>query len=95
MHVGVGLHERESQLAVLGQDGSLLMEKRIPTGDLESFMTTLRGEKRIAGDSVGFVCPIHNRFSKLHSCRVSVADQNNVGLIARSKLKLRTASKYE
>ena len=87
LFVGVDLHERESQLAVFSQDGSLLMEKRVPTGDLESFMVSLPGEKRIAIESVGFVYPIYDRLSRLQSCRVSVADPNNVGLIAKSRLK--------
>jgi hypothetical protein len=56
--VGVDLHERESQLVVFSQEGSLLIEKRIPTNSLESFMGSLPGEKRIAIESVGFVYPI-------------------------------------
>lgn len=87
LFVGVDLHERESQLAVFSQDGSLLMEKRIPTGDLESFITSLPGEKRVAIESVGFVYPIYDRLSRLQSCTVSVADPNHVGLIAKSRLK--------
>ena len=85
--VGVDLHERESQLAFFSQDGSLLKEKRIPTGDLESFMDSLPGGEKIAIESVGFVYPIYDRLSKLQSCRVPVADPNNVRLIARSRLK--------
>ncbi|MDG7008353.1 MAG: hypothetical protein JRN06_08950 [Nitrososphaerota archaeon] len=87
LFVGVDLHERESQLAVFGQDGSLLMEKRIPTGNLESFVTALPGEKQIAMESVRFVNPTYDRLSRLLSCRFSVADPNNVRLIARSRLK--------
>lgn len=87
LFAGVDLHERESQLAVFSQDGYLLMEKRIPTGDLESFVQSLPGEKRIAIESFGFVHPIYDSLSKLQSCRVSVVDPNNVSLIARSRLK--------
>ena len=58
LFVGADPHERESQLAVFSQDGSLLMEKRIPTKDLESFVQSLPGEKRVAIESVGFVYPI-------------------------------------
>ena len=85
--VGVDLHERESQLAFFSQDGSLLKEKRIPTGDLESFIDSLPGGKKIAIESVGFVYPIYDRLSNLQSCRVPVAGPNNVRLIARSRLK--------
>jgi transposase len=87
LYVGVDLHERESQLAVFSQDGSLVTEKRIPTKGLESFVGSLPGEKRIAIESVGFVYPIYDRLTKLPACTVSVADPTNVRLIARSKLK--------
>jgi len=36
---------------------------------------------------VGFVYPVYDRLSRLPSCHVSVADSNNVRLIARSRLK--------
>src|SRR5438128_9567324 len=87
LYLGVDLHERESQLAVFSQDGSLLTEKRIQTKSLESFVGSLPGEKRIAVESVGFVYPVYDRLSKLPSCHVSVADPNNVSLIAKSSLK--------
>ena len=87
LYVAVDLHERESQLAVFSQEGSLLMEKRIPTANLESFVGSLPGEKRIAIEAVGFVYPIYDRLAKVPSCRVSVADSNNVRLIAKNRLK--------
>lgn len=87
LFVGVDLHERESQLAVFSQAGSLIMEKRIPTDGLEPFLNSLPGEKHVAIESVGFVYPVYDRLSKLQSCTVSVADPNNVRLIARSRLK--------
>lgn len=87
LYVGVDLHEKESQLAVFSQEGSLLIEKRIPTVNLESFLSSLPGEKRIAIESVGFVYPIYDRLIKVPSCRVSVADPNNVRLIAKNRLK--------
>lgn len=31
LYVGVDVHEKESQLAVLEKDGSLVMEERIPS----------------------------------------------------------------
>jgi len=87
LYVGVDLHERESQLAIFSQEGSLLTEKRIPTANLESFVGSLPGEKRIAIEAVGFVYPIYDRLTKVPSCRVSVADSNNVRLIAKNRLK--------
>lgn len=87
LYVGVDVHERESQLAIFEQSGSLLVEKRIPTTNLESFISSLPGEKRVAIESVGFIYPIYDRLSRLPSCYVSVADSNNVRLIARSRLK--------
>ena len=87
LYVGVDVHERESQLAVFERSGSLLMEKRIPTSSLESFVASLPGEKHVAVDSVGFIYPIYDRLSKLPSCHVSVANPSSVGLIAKSRLK--------
>src|SRR3989442_931996 len=87
VYVGVDVHERESQLAIFELSGSLLMEKRIPTSSLESFVSSLPGEKHVAIEAVGFVYPIYDRLSKLPSCHVSVADPNSVRLIAKSRLK--------
>ena len=87
LYVGVDVHERESQLAIFEQSGSLVTEKRIPTGSLESFISSLPGEKHVAVESVGFIYPIYDRLSRLPSCHVTVADSNNVRLIARSRLK--------
>jgi transposase len=87
LYVGVDVHERESQLAIFELSGSLLMERRIPTSNLESFVSSLPGEKHVAIEAVGFIYPIYDRLSKLPSCHVSVADPNNVRLIAKSRLK--------
>lgn len=87
LYVGVDLHERESQLAIFSQAGSLLSEKRIPTNDLESFLSSLPGEKRVAIESVGFVYPVYDRLSKIPSCHVAVANPNSVRLIAETRLK--------
>jgi hypothetical protein len=43
LYVGVDVHERESQLAIFDASGSLLMEKRVLTSDLESFIYSLLG----------------------------------------------------
>jgi len=34
LYVGVDVHEKESQLAVLEKEGTLVMEERIPTKEL-------------------------------------------------------------
>jgi len=87
LYVGVDVHERESQLAIFEQSGSLVDEKRILTSNLESFISSLPGEKHVAIEAVGFIYPIYDRLSKLPSCHVTVADPNNVRLIARNRLK--------
>lgn len=38
VYVGVDVHERESQIAVLDKDGELLEEKRLPTGSLTNYV---------------------------------------------------------
>jgi len=58
LYVGVDVHERESQLAIFEESGSLVDEKRIPTGSLESFISSLPGEKHVAIEAVGFIYPI-------------------------------------
>ncbi|MDG7016287.1 MAG: IS110 family transposase [Nitrososphaerota archaeon] len=87
LYIGADVHERESQLAIFEPSGSPVVEKRIPTGDLESFLGSLPGEKHVAMEAVGFIYPIYDRLTKLPSCHVSVADPNNVRLIAKSRLK--------
>jgi len=57
VYVGIDVHEKESQLAVLEKEGSLLLEERIPTKDLGKFLSSLPGEKRVAIESVGFIHP--------------------------------------
>jgi hypothetical protein len=86
LYVGVDVHERESQLAVFEQNGSLVIEKRIPTVTLESFVSSLPGEKHVAIESVGFIYPIYDRLSKIPSCHVSVAVPGYVRLISKSRL---------
>jgi Transposase len=86
-YVGIDVHERESQLAIFDPSGSLLMEKRIPTSELEKFISALPGEKYVAIESVGFIYPIFDRLSKIPSCHLSVANPSSVNLIAQSKLK--------
>lgn len=51
LYVGIDLHERKSQLAVFDQAGALLDEKRLPTKELRSHLSSLPGEKRVAMES--------------------------------------------
>ncbi len=87
LYVGVDLHEKESQVAVLEQDGSLVKEKRIPTRELASFLSSLPGEKRVAMESVGFVYPVYDHLSSLRDCTVTIANVNKLQLISRSSTK--------
>jgi transposase len=87
LYVGVDVHERESQLAVLEKEGSVLLEDRIPTRDLGKFLSSLRGEKRVAIESVGFIHPIYEKLSSIKDCHVSVANPNKLRLISQSGTK--------
>ena len=87
LYVGVDVHEKESQLAVLEKEGSLVMEERIPTKDLGKFLSSLPGEKRVAIESVGFIHPIYEKLSSIQSCTVSVANPSRLRLISQSGTK--------
>jgi len=87
LYIGADVHERESQLAIFEQSGTLLTERRLPTTNLPTFIDSLPGEKYIAIESVGFIYPIYDKLSTLASCHVSVANPNKVKLIAKSKHK--------
>src|SRR5216684_1597953 len=87
LYVGVDVHEKESQLAVLEKEGSLVMEERIPTKDLGKFLSSLPGEKRVAIESVGFIHPIYEKLSSVKDCTVSVANPSRLRLISQSGTK--------
>jgi transposase len=87
LYVGIDVHERESQLAVLEKEGSLLLEERMPTKDLGKFLSSLPGEKRVAIESVGFIHPIYEKLSSIQDCTVSVANPNKLRLISESGTK--------
>jgi len=87
LYVGVDVHEKESQLAVLEKEGSLVMEERIPTKELGKFISSLPGEKRVAIESVGFIHPIYEKLSSLKGCTVSVANPSRLRLISQSGTK--------
>ena len=87
LYVGIDVHEKESQLAVLEKEGSLLLEERMPTKDLGKFLSSLPGEKRVAIESVGFIHPIYEKLSSIQDCTVSVANPNKLRLISESGTK--------
>ena len=87
LYVGVDVHEKESQLAVLEREGSLVKEERIPTKELGKFLSSLPGEKRVAIESVGFIHPIYENISSIQDCTVSVANPNKLRLISQSGTK--------
>ncbi len=87
LYVGVDVHEKESQLAVLEKDGSLVMEERIHTKELGKFLSSLPGEKRIAIESVVFIHPIYEKLSSMQDCTVTVANPSRLRLISESGTK--------
>jgi transposase len=87
LYVGIDVHEKESQLAVLEKEGSLVMEERIPTKDLGELLSSLPGEKRVAIESVGFIHPIYEKLSSIEDCTVSVANPSRLRLISQSGTK--------
>jgi transposase len=87
LYIGIDVHEKESQLAVLEKEGSLLMEERIPTKELGKFLSSLPGEKHVAMESVGFIHPIYAKLSSIKDCAVSVANPSRLRLISGSGTK--------
>jgi transposase len=87
LYVGVDVHEKESRVAVLEKEGSVLVEEGIPTRDLPKFLSSLPGEKHVAIESVGFIHPIYESLSSIKDCAVSVANPNKLRLISQSGTK--------
>lgn len=88
LYVGIDVHQKESQLAVLEKEnGALLLEKRLPTEEIGSFLSSLPGEKRVAMESLGFIYPIHEKLSALKDCTISVANPGKLRLISGSPTK--------
>ncbi len=87
LYVGIDVHEKESQLAVLEKEGSLVLEKRMPTKEISSFLSSLPGEKQVAMESLGFIYPIHEKLSSLKDCTISVANPGKLRLISGSTTK--------
>jgi len=87
LYVGIDVHEKESQLAVLEKEGALLLEERMPTKELGKFLSSLPGEKHVAMESVGFIHPIYAKLSSIKDCAVSVANPSRLRLISGSGTK--------
>ena len=87
IYIGIDVHERESQVAVLEKSGKLLLEDRVPTGELEEFISSIEGKKHVAIESVGFIHPIYERLSSIDRCKVYVANPNKLNLISQSSTK--------
>lgn len=86
-YVGVDVHERESQIAILEPEGTLLYETRIETKNLPKFIESVHGEKHVAIESIGFIYPIYDKLKALPMCHVHVANPSRLQLIAKSKTK--------
>ena len=86
-YVGVDVHERKSQIAIFEPGGKILYETRIETKDLPKFIGSIRGEKHVAIESIGFIYPIYDKLKALPMCHVKVANPSRVQLIAKSKTK--------
>ena len=87
IYLGVDVHERESQVAAFDKEGELLYEKRMPTGSLAKYVSSLDGKKHVAVEAVGFIYPLYDQLKGLEDCTVSVASPSRLQLIAKSKLK--------
>ena len=62
-------------------------ERRVPRGELATFLSSLPGEKRVAMERVGFVYPVYDRLSSMQGCRVTVANVNRMQLNPGSSTK--------
>src|SRR5437016_2525326 len=87
LYIGADLHERETQLAVFEKDGTLLLEKRLPTKTLRRFISSLPGTKHVGAESVGFIYPVFDELSGIQDCDVSVCNPNSIRERAKSKIK--------
>jgi hypothetical protein len=59
LYVGVDVHEKESQLVVLEKEGSLLMEKRIPTKKELGHETKITGGHGCCRICLILCCKLH------------------------------------
>lgn len=87
LYIGADLHERETQLAVFEQDGTLFLEKRLPTKKLRRFISSLPGRKHVGAESVGFIYPIYDELSSIQDCDISVCNPNTIRERAKAKIK--------
>lgn len=65
----------------------MVAEKRVPTKELEGFLSSLPGEKKVAIEAMGFVYPVYDRLSSVRACSVTVANPNRLKLISGSSTK--------
>lgn len=65
----------------------MVAEKRLPTKELEGFLSSLPGEKKVAIEATGFVYPVYDRLSSIGGCSVTVANPNRLKLISGSSTK--------
>jgi transposase len=86
LHIGVDLHERESQVAVYGAEGGPIEERRIPTPKLAGYIGSLPGVKHVGIESIGFIYPVYDGLVEA-GCDVWVANPNNVQQIAKTRIK--------
>jgi len=86
LHIGVDLHEKESQVAVYEAKGNPIEEKRVPTPKLAEYIGSLPGVKHVGIESIGFIYPIYDRLVEA-GCDVWVANPNNFQQIAKTRIK--------
>jgi len=87
LQIGIDIHERESQVAILERKGKLLLEDRVPTSELEELLSSIEGKKHVAMESFGFIHPIYGRLSSVDSCKLHVANPHKLNLISQSSTK--------
>ena len=91
-YVGIDVHKKMCQAAILDEDGELLEEKRFmntPEG-IEEFaqsLTTTRGEVQAVLESTGNLwIQIHDRLEE-HGVPVALSSPSNSRLISDSRMK--------
>ncbi len=91
-YVGIDVHKKMCQAAVLDEDGTLLDEQRFPNDPegIEEFagkLTTFRSEIRAVVESTGNLwIPIHDRL-ETHGFDVALSNPSKTRLIAEAKVK--------
>ena len=86
LHIGVDLHERESQVAVYETGGRLVEERRVPTPKLAEYIGSFSGVKHVGLESIGFIYPVYDQLVDA-GFDVWVANPNNIQQIAKTRIK--------